>query len=134
MDPQITTTITNAIVSILTAMLTPAMGYLIIGSLMLTQAVKWGAIYLHKFIPGPAFWFIVSPLVTGLLAFNIWTDATVHWIGATLTASLLSNLAYAIFLKRLLGQAAPEVYARLNAPINRRKNKRGRIVRERRRR
>ena len=134
MDPQITTTVMNAIVSILTAMLTPAMGYLIIGSLMLTQAVKWVAIYLHKFIPGPAFWFIVSPLVTGLLAFNIWTDAAVHWIGATLTASLLSNLAYAVFLKRLLGQAAPEVYARLNAPINRRKKRGGRIVSERRRR
>lgn len=131
MDPQTVTNIVNAIVSTFTAMLTPAMGYLVIGSLMLTQAVKWIAIYLKKSLPAQMIWFIISPVVTGLLALNIWKDGSVHWIAATLTASLFSNMAYAVFLKKMLGKAAPEVYERMNAPIDRRKRQ-IRIAKERR--
>src|SRR3990170_3010877 len=131
MDPQTITSIINAIVNTFTAMLTPSMGYLVIGSLMLTQAVKWGAIYMKKHLPAQLIWFVVSPLVTGLQAVFIWVDTTVHWIGAALTASLFSNLAYSIFLKRMVGKAAPEVYRRMNVPIDRRKSKR-KVIKERR--
>ena len=131
MDPQTITNVINAIVTTFTAMLTPSMGYLVIGSLMLTQAVKWVAIYLKKNLPAQLIWFVISPLVTGLLALLIWVDATVHWMGAALTASLFSNLAYSIFLKRMVGKAAPEIYRRMNVPIDRRKIKR-KIIKERR--
>src|SRR3972149_291266 len=119
MDPQTITNIINAIVTTFTAMLTPSMGYLVIGSLMLTQAVKWGAIYMKKHLPAQFIWFVVSPLVTGVLAIMIWSDTTVHWIGAALTASLFSNLAYSIFLKKMVGKAAPEVYRRMDGRVDR---------------
>ena len=131
MDPQTITNIINAIVTTFTAMLTPSMGYLVIGSLMLTQAVKWVAIYLKKNLPAQLIWFVISPLVTGLLALLIWVDATVHWMGAALTAPSITNLSYSTFLKGRVGKAAPEVYRRINVPIDRRKTKR-KVIKERR--
>ena len=134
MDPQTITTVTNAIVNTFTAMLTPDMGYLVIGSLMLTQGAKWGAIYAHKDLPKQLIWFVVSPAITCALALVIWNGSGVHWIAAGLTASLFSNVAYSVFLKKLIGSAAPEVYRRIKVPFDRRKKNTGKIIKERRKR
>lgn len=133
MDTQIITTITNAIVNTFTSMLTPNMGYLVIGSLMLTQAVKWIVIYCHKDLPKQLIWFVVSPAITCMLSHVIWKyDNDVHWVAAALTASLFSNLAYTLFLKKIMGNTAPETYRRINIPVDRRKNNTGKILNERR--
>lgn len=134
MDPQTVTTITNAILNTFTSMLTPDMGYLVIGSLMLTQGVKWGAIYSHKDLPKQLIWFVVSPVITCALSFIIWNGNGVHWVAAGLTASLFSNLAYTIFMKKIMGKAAPEAYRVINVPIDRRKKNTGKVIKERRKR
>lgn len=132
MDPQTITTVTNAILNTFTSMLTPDMGYLVIGSLMLTQGVKWAAIYARKNLPKQLIWFVVSPAITCILSFIIWNGNGVHWIAAGLTASLFSNVAYSVFLKKMIGSAAPEVYRRINVPVDRRKKNTGKIIKERR--
>lgn len=131
MDTQTITNIINAIVNTFTAMLTPDMGYLVIGSLVLTQGVKWAAIYRNNILPKQLIWFVISPVITCALAFIIW-GGPVHWIAAGLTASLFSNVAYTVFLKKLIGSAAPEVYRKINIPIDRRKKNTGKILKDRR--
>lgn len=133
MEPQTTVDIVNSIgtgiatsmISMVAAMLTPAIGFLAVASLMLTQGVKVTLTYLHRSPPAEMIWFVIGPIVTLLPAYFIWTQPGIHWVYAACAASLMANLVYALLLKRLVGRLAPSALERINAPKERRRRDRG---------
>lgn len=99
--------------------------YIVVGTLILTQAGKWGLIYRLQRMPNTLFiWFVLAPAVSMLPAYFTWNTAQAaqipFWM-AGLMASFLANIAYAVLLKKVLGTYAPDVYEKLNFPIERRK-------------
>lgn len=108
--------------STLVGLLSEDLIYTVLGALVATQAVKLGLTYTWRLPAAPAIWFLWSPLATSPVAWAAWSfNERVPWWVVALVASLLSNLLYSILLKRLLGKYAPDVYAQLNFPVDRRR-------------
>lgn len=118
---QISSGLSTALISMVAAMLTPAIGFLAIVSLMVTQGIKSLLIYFYKSPPAELIWFVIGPVGALYPAKIMWATPGIHWAAAACAASLLANLAYALLIKRVVGTLAPTAYARINAPVNRRK-------------
>jgi len=138
MPPELMPALVAALTAFLTGLsnfflglLNEDLAYIVFGSLVATQAVKILLIYLPQWIGKPelnlypsraTLIFIVSPLITLPIALATWSfpDRVPAWVVA-IAASLLANLAYWIFLQKLLGHGAPRIYQGLHTPIERRK-------------
>lgn len=126
----------DKVIDTLTGMVTPDMLYIVIGSIVATQAAKTIATYAPHILRtlfhvknewdwnpnGPAIVFVLSPLSTWPIAESLWPDAdhVPAWVVA-LAASLAGNIVYYLLAQKLLGTKAPEFYNRINQPVERRR-------------
>lgn len=138
MPPEIMPALIAALTAFLTGLsnfflglLNEDLAYVVFGSIVATQAVKVLLTYLPLWFQRPGLdlnpstatlIFVISPLVTFPIALATWSfpERVPAWVVA-IAASLLANLAYWLFLQKLLGQQAPTLYNKINAPIDRRK-------------
>jgi hypothetical protein len=127
MDPnadvaaQLAGGISTAIISMVASMLTRDIGFLAFVSLFVTQGIKTLMIYIKKSPSVDMIWFVIGPLGSAPFAFIMWKVDGIHWFAAACGASMLANMFYALFLKRILGGLSPAAYERMNVPIERRK-------------
>ena len=96
--------------------------YISIGTLVLTQCVKYLLSYTWRVPSTPLIWFVISPAISEPLSYYVWSyNERVPWFVVALLASILANVAFSILLKNVLGKYAPEVYEKLNLPVERRR-------------
>src|SRR3990172_1757044 len=113
--------ISSAVIQVVVSMLTPAIGWLTLPTLMLIQAIKVGMTHFYKAPSGDQIWFAIGPVSGALVALVIWKEPIPHWLAAGAAASLLANVIYAMFLKRFVGKVSPKTYNRMNILVERRK-------------
>ena len=129
---QLINGIIPALVQALTAILTPSMAYIIIGTLGAVQLIKWVLVYQIKNPDKLTMWLLISPSVSMPIAWASWTDPTMEWWVAGLIASLAANLGFRYIIKVPLEKVIPKVYHKINHPVDRRKHNKGKIIKERR--
>ena len=121
-----------SLVQALTSILTPSMAYIIVGTLGAVQLIKWILVYQIKNPDKLTMWMLVSPSVALPISWASWTDKTMVWWVAGLIASFSSNLIFKYIIKAPLEKTLPRVYNKINFPVDRRKQNKGKIIKERR--
>lgn len=117
--------VSTALIQMVAAMLTPAIGYLAVPTFILTQAIKMLLTHLRRAPSAELIWFVIAPLSGAVFALLIWKEPVPHWIAAAAAASLLANITYALLFKRLIGTLTPNAYERMNIIQQRRKRDKG---------
>ena len=121
-----------ALVQAITSILTPSMAYIIVGTLGAVQLIKWILVYQIKNPDKLTMWMLVSPSVALPISWASWTDKAMEWWVAGLIASFSSNLIFRYIIKTPLEKTLPKVYNKINFPVDRRKQNKGKIIKERR--
>lgn len=100
--------------------------YTVIAAMVLIQAGKLAISYCWRVPNTVMIWFVLSPLVSLPVAYFTWSynDRVPWWIVA-LTAGFLANILFALILKNVVGRFAPEIYEKLNLPVDRRRRNHG---------
>jgi len=120
---QIPQSFFDGLSQILLGLINEQLVYIVLGSIVATQAAKWLMTYAHKTPDRLFIMFVMAPLVTLPISIATWThgDRVPSWVVA-IVASLLANLVFFIFVKKLIGNFAPDAYDRMNFPVDRRKS------------
>jgi hypothetical protein len=113
----------QGLVQIVLGLINEQLIYIVIGSLVATQAAKLMITYFHVRTPTRMeMIFIVSPLSTLPVASETWTyNDRVPWYIVAIAASLLANIVYILFAQKIIGSMVPQLYERINFPVDRRK-------------
>jgi hypothetical protein len=117
--------VSTALIQMVSAMLTPAIGFLAVPTFILTQAIKMLLTHFRRAPSGELIWFVIAPLSGCVSALAIWKEPIPHWLAAAAAASLLANIIYALAFKRLIGTLSPDGYERMNIIQQRRKKDKG---------